>query len=271
MIKKMLMLAIFLLNGCGYLSTKVGVIKIKGVIADADDIIKQIDIFINDADVKGIMVFINSPGGGVGASQEIYYALKRAKSKGKKIVVYMQGIAASGGYYVSLPANKIVAAPGTITGSIGVIMEYPVVKKLFDKIGIDYVVIKSKPHKDIASPFRYPDDDEKMLLKNTILDVYDQFITDVADNRGIPKDSVEKIADGRVITGRQAKEYGLIDATGGRDVAIDIMKKVLNLNVDDKIELIEIKKKKSLVEFLMENAVNRFVLPKIEYRFRLPE
>ena len=174
---------------------------------------------MKDSSIKALVLRVDSPGGGVVPSQEIYNEIKRFAAK-KKVVVSMGSLAASGGYYISAPAGKIVANPGTITGSIGVIMEVPNVKVLMEKIGVKTEVIKSGKHKDIASPFRGIGKEEREILQGVMDDVHEQFIAAVAEGRKMPIDKVREIADGRVFSGRQAVKAGLVDEIGDLDYAV---------------------------------------------------
>jgi len=147
-------------------------------------------------------------------AHEIYTELKRVSKSGKPVVVSMGTVAASGGYYVSAPADRIVANPGTLTGSIGVIMELPILRGLLEKLGMKVEVVKSREHKDIGSPFRDMTAGDRALLQGVVADVYEQFIAVVSEEREIPLDSVRRFADGRILTGRQALELGLVDTLG---------------------------------------------------------
>lgn len=199
----------------------VGVVEINNIIFSSKDIIRDIKLFGDDPSVKAIILRINSPGGIVAASQEIYDAVKRQQEK-KPIITSMESVAASGAYYIALPSDIIVANPGTITGSIGVIMEWPVLEKLLQKVGIEFEVVKSKEHKDIGSSHRRLNEREKELMQALVTDVYDQFLEVTSDHRDMPLDTISKYADGRVFTGRQAKELGFIDTLGSFEVAVEI-------------------------------------------------
>ncbi len=200
---------------------KIGVIEIVGVISSADEVIKDLRQFLNDDSIKAIIVRIDSPGGAVGASQEIYQALKQARQK-KPVIASMESVAASGGLYVTLGASRILAMPGTLTGSIGVMMQVPNIKGLLDKVGVKAQVLKSGPYKDAGSIFRPLKEEEKKVLMGTINDIYQQFIEAISESRHIPLAKVKTFADGRVFTGRQAKKYGLIDELGNFERAIEI-------------------------------------------------
>jgi len=191
-----------------------GYIEIKGTIVDATETVRQLKSLEHNPLVKGILIRVDSPGGMTSPSHEIYEEICRIRNGGMPIIVSMGSLAASGGYYVSAPATRIVANPQTLTGSIGVIMEFPVVKGLMDKVGIKVEVVKSRIHKDIGSPFRDMTDQDRELLQGVVTDAYDQFVSIVSTERKIPKDSVLAFADGRIMTGRQALAYGLVDTLG---------------------------------------------------------
>jgi protease-4 len=198
---------------------KIGIVEIKGVITEATPIIEQIQEFQKNKRVKAIVLRINSPGGAVGPSQEIYTEVRRA-AKELPIVASLGSVAASGGYYVACAANKIVASPGTITGSIGVLMEFANIQMLLEKIGLKGVIIKSGEHKDIGSPLREMSPEDKKILQDLIDDVHEQFIQAVAESRMLPQDTVRVLSDGRIISGQQAQTLGLVDQMGNFHDAI---------------------------------------------------
>ncbi|AXN37877.1 signal peptide peptidase SppA [Peribacillus butanolivorans] len=175
-------------------------------------------------DIKGIILRVNSPGGGVVESAEIYDKILDIKKVKKPVYVSMGSMAASGGYYISAPADKIYASPETMTGSLGVIMHGYNYEKLAKKYGVEFETIKSGPHKDIMSPSREMTDEEREILQNMIDNSYDQFVKIIADGRGMTEKEVRKIADGRIYDGRQAKENHLIDDFGHLDDVIAAMK-----------------------------------------------
>jgi protease-4 len=176
--------------------------------------VRQLKWLEANSSVKGILLRIDSPGGIVTPSHEIYSELIRIRDEGLTVVVSMGTIAASGGYYIAAPADLIVASPQTLTGSIGVIMEFPVVRGLMDKVGVNVEVVKSREQKDIGSPFRDMTDKDRELLQGVVTDAYEQFVAIVSTERDIPEDSVRAFADGRIMTGRQALELGLVDTLG---------------------------------------------------------
>ena len=201
------------------LGDKVGVIEVFGVIADSKQIIEQLHDFRDNDSVKAIVLRIDSPGGGVGPSQEIHDEVKVVDAL-KPVVVSMGSVAASGGYYIAAPAREVLANPGTITGSIGVIMEFANFQELLEKIGLSSVVVKSGKHKDIGSPTREMTAADREILQELIDDVHSQFVTSVADGRGLDQEIVASIADGRIFSGRKAMELGLVDKMGNLEVAI---------------------------------------------------
>jgi len=204
---------------------KVALVRIEGPIVDSKNPIDEIKEYMKDPSVKAIVLRVDSPGGAVAPSQEIYEEVRKAVAK-KKIVVSMGSLAASGGYYISAPASRIVANPGTLTGSIGVIMEIPNLEGLMNKVGVKTEVIKSGRHKDIASVFRGIGREEREILQGVLDDVHDQFIKAVAEGRKMLPDQVKKLADGRIFTGKQAVGIGLVDELGNLEDAIKVAAKL---------------------------------------------
>jgi protease-4 len=198
---------------------RVALIRIEGMIIDSKDTIDEIKEYAKDPSIKAIVLRINSPGGAVAPAQEIYEEVRKAVTK-KKIIVSMGSIAASGGYYIASPATRIIANPGTLTGSIGVIMEIPNIEGLMSKLGIKTEVVKSGRHKDIASLFRGIKKEEREILQKVLDNVHEQFIMAVAEGRKMLHDDVKKIADGRIFTGEQALKAGLIDELGNLEDAV---------------------------------------------------
>ncbi|MBF0449363.1 MAG: signal peptide peptidase SppA [Candidatus Magnetomorum sp.] len=198
---------------------KVGIIEIDGVISDALPTIRDLQYFRKNDLVKAILIRINSPGGGVAPSQEIYREIQKTKSV-KTVIASMGTVAASGGYYIASAANGIVASSGTITGSIGVIMGFTNLESLFQKIGLKTSVVKSGKLKDIGSPTRPMTPEEESFLNNFVSEIHEQFIHDVSKGRNIPIEDIRTIADGRILTGDQAKQHNLIDRIGNYEDAI---------------------------------------------------
>ncbi|MEE9554317.1 MAG: signal peptide peptidase SppA [candidate division Zixibacteria bacterium] len=218
--------------GFGSLSGRLAQVDIKGVIIDSEDIVRQVKKYQEDSSVKGLVLRVDSPGGGVAASQEIYDQLMKFKDDGKIIIVSMGAVAASGGYYVACAADSIVANPGTITGSIGVILSYPVAEQLMDKVGMKMEVIKSGRLKDVGNYAREATPEDRKMLQALIDDTYEQFVDVVAVSRGMEIDLVKRYADGSVFTGRQANEFGLIDKLGTLEDAIVMAGELADLGDD---------------------------------------
>jgi protease-4 len=230
----------------------VGVVEVEGVIVDSKKIIEQLTAFHEDGAIKAIVLRIDSPGGGVGPSQEIYDEVKRIDAD-KPIVASMGSVAASGGYYIAAPARLIFANPGTITGSIGVIMEFTNFQELLEKIGLHSQVVKSGKHKDIGSPVRPMTDEDRAILQALIDDVHSQFIASVAAGRHLDPQKVRVLADGRIFTGRQARELGLIDELGSLEAAV---RRAGELGgIDGKPEVVyPPSEKPKLIDFLIQEA-----------------
>jgi protease-4 len=199
----------------------VGVVELKGLIVSSEQVLKHLTEFRNNPNVKSIVLRIESPGGAVGAAQEIYQEIKRTNEV-KPVVASMGSMGASGGYYAALGADTIMANPGTMTGSIGVIVKFPNLEGLFEKIGYKSQVIKSGPLKDIGASNRPLSEDERKIMQDLIDNVYNQFVRDIAAARSMPEETIFELADGRVYTGEQALEAGLIDSLGNFTDAITI-------------------------------------------------
>ena len=199
---------------------RVGIVDIIGVIQSSQNIIKQIKSFRDDKHTRGIILRIDSPGGAVGPSQEIYDEVLKTRKSGKIIYASMGTLAASGGYYIASAADQIFANPGTLTGSIGVIMAFSNAQGLLEKIGLKPEIIKAGEYKDIGSPTRSMNQTEKSLLQDVVTDVHQQFIEAIANGRGMSIAEITKIADGRIFTGRQAYSLKLVDQLGGLQATI---------------------------------------------------
>ncbi|HWP35040.1 MAG TPA: signal peptide peptidase SppA [Thermodesulfobacteriota bacterium] len=200
---------------------RVAVVEITGVIVDAGETVQALRRHAKDRSVRAVVLRIDSPGGGVGASQEIYEEVERLRTRaGKTVVASMGAVAASGGYYIALAADRIVANPGTITGSIGVIVQLFNLEGLGEKVGVRATVIKSGPFKDIGSPARPLTEEDRRILQGVVDDVYEQFVAAVRERRGLSEAEVRRLADGRILSGRQAKAAGLVDRLGNLWTAI---------------------------------------------------
>lgn len=240
---------------------QVGVIEITGVITDPKETLTQLKEFRNNKDVKAIVLRINSPGGGVGPSQEIYEEVRKT-SRVKKIVASMGAIAASGGYYVASAADHIMASPGSITGSIGVIMEFANFQELFKKIGVSAFVLKSGEYKDIGFPLRKMTPQEKALLQAFIDNVHQQFVAAVAQGRKISKEKIQAIADGRILSGEQAKVLGLLDSLGNFEDAIAMAANLGGIKGEPSVVYAK-KRKFSLLQYLLGSSTWTGVLDQI--------
>lgn len=199
----------------------VGIIELKGLIVTSEQVLKNLTSFRNNPNIKSIILRIESPGGSVGASQEIFEDIKRT-NKVKPVVASMGSVGASGGYYAALGAEKIIANPGTMTGSIGVIVKFPNLEGLFEKIGYKSVVVKSGAMKDVGASNRPLSSDERALIQGLIDNVFNQFVKAVAENRVMPEETVKELADGRIFSGEQAFEAGLIDGLGNFTDAVSM-------------------------------------------------
>ncbi len=233
-------------------SGRVALVKIEGVLLTSDHVVDELHDYAEDSSIKAIVIRIDSPGGGVVPSQEIYNAVKYARKEGKKVVVSMGSVAASGGYYVAAAADKIVANPGTLTGSIGVKMEFANLEKLLEKIGVQGMVVKSGEYKDIGSPYRTMTETEKKLLQGVIDDVHSQFITAVAEGRKLQEADVRAIADGRIFTGQQALALKLVDQMGDLNESIQVAGSLAGIK--GKPTVIEKRKKIPFFEYLKEES-----------------
>mgnify|MGYP006359352025 FL=1 len=240
---------------------RVALIRIEGVILDAQATISELKQYSETPLVKAIVLRIDSPGGGVVPSQEIHDAVKRVKNKSNKAVIASMGtVAASGGYYIAAATDRIIANPGTLTGSIGVIMEMANFEGLMKKVGVEGVVIKSGRFKDVGSPLRKMSDEERKLLQSVMDDVHHQFIQAVADGRSLEVSDVEPLADGRIYTGRQAKEARLVDELGDLDDAIHIAADIAGMEGEPKV--VEPRKRFSFRDIIESRWAS--VFPKLE-------
>ena len=212
------------LTGGGF--KKLGLVRVEGVIDKSYDIVKQLRLFRLDNSIAGVLLRVDSPGGATAPSQEIFAEVSRFN---KPLVVSMGSLAASGGYYISSPASRIFADPGTLTGSIGVIMQIPLYQGLAKKIGVEMRILKAGKYKDMANSFRPMSDQERLILQSLLDDTHEQFISDVARSRGLEYDSVAAIADGRVFTGRQAIAVHLVDTLGGYEDALSFLREKTGL------------------------------------------
>ena len=193
---------------------RIAVVPLRGVIGDDQRVLRQIRDYRRDRSVKGFVLYVDSPGGGVAPSQSLYRELLRVREDGLPVIAAIGSVGASGAYYAALAADSIIAMPGSLIGSIGVIMQFPNARELLDRVGLKFEVVKSGEHKDLGSPYREFSEADRALLQEVVDDVYEQFVDVVAEERGLSRDSVMKVADGRLLSGRRALQYGLIDGHG---------------------------------------------------------
>ncbi len=277
--KRLLFLALILLALVGISSitsewvqqgtkNRIGIVDITGLISDSQYIVNQVKKFRQDKRIRGIILRINSPGGAVGPSQEIYDEVLKTRESGKTIYASMGALAASGGYYIASAAEKIFANPGTLTGSIGVIMVFSNAKGLMEKIGLQPEIVKAGEYKDIGSPARAMTQKERNLLQSVVTDVHQQFIEAVANGRNISVAEVTKIADGRILTGRQAYSLNLVDQMGGLQVSIDQLAHKVGIIGSPKI--IKETPRVGFLDWVLKSTVNqslinRSSIPSLQY------
>src|SRR5262249_24861394 len=214
---------------------RVGVVEVTGVIADSKTTLRELREFEEEPRIRAVVVRIDSPGGSVGPSQEILEAMQRLQKK-KHVLAIMGSIAASGGFYIAMGGEKIFANPGTLTGSIGVISEFPNVTGLLKWAGVDMRTITAGKLKDAGSPFREMSSEERSYFQAMLDDVHGQFIAAVAESRKLPEDQIRKVADGRVFTGRKAKDLKLVDELGGLPDAVREAGKLAGIRGEPRIE-----------------------------------
>jgi protease-4 len=234
---------------------RVGVVEVKGIIVESKPIVDQLIRFKKNRNIKGIILRIDSPGGGVAPAQEIYEEIGKIK-KEKRVVASMESVGASGGYYIACAADRIVANPGTITGSIGVITEFVNVEELLRKVGVKSFVVKSGKHKDIMSPTREPTEEDRKILQEVIDNIHNQFIDAVAKGRKIDREKIAEIADGRIFSGQQARDLGLVDVLGNFQDAVSLTAQLAGIEGEPAIVYAE-KKKPSLLDFFVQETISR--------------
>ncbi|MFQ5896719.1 MAG: signal peptide peptidase SppA [Candidatus Methylomirabilia bacterium] len=241
---------ISLIEGSGFPGgQKLAVVELGGVILDSEPVVRELRGHAEDSAVRAVVLRINSPGGVVAPTQEMYAAVLRLRQAGKPVVASLGAVAASGGYYVATAADRIYASPGTLTGSIGVVMQLPNVEGLLKRIGIDYVVVKSGRYKDVGNFARTMSPEERRILQALLDNVYDQFVEAVAEGRKMRKAKVLRFADGRIVSGQQAKELGMVDELGGLEEAIQGAAKLAGLG--EKPTVIRPRRRFSLLDFLL--------------------
>jgi protease IV len=235
---------------------RLGLVKIEDAIFSSEDFVEQIKKMEKAPSVKGLLLRLNTPGGGIAASQEVYQAVLDFKKSKKPVYVSMGTMSASGGYYIACAADSIFANPGSITGSIGVIMEFPQVDKLMEKIGLQLEVIKSGAMKDAGSPHRALTSEEKRYLNDLIQDAYGQFLDAVAAHRPISRETLKPLADGRLFTGRQALENKLVDGLLSYEQTVEKLRRDCKLPED--AEITELPKKEEWWKKILESSAKSF-------------
>jgi protease-4 len=247
----LLLLGVSRIGGLSFSMTgKVAVIPIAGMISDSEPVIEQLKKFGSDNAVKAVVLRINSPGGGVAPSQEIYEEVRKLNAR-KPVLASMGAIAASGGYYIAAATRKVYANPGTMTGSIGVVMPFVSFKDLVEKIGLKGMAVKSGEFKDIGSPLREMTPGDRQVLQSVVDNVHMQFVDAVSAGRKLPREDVMKIADGRILTGEQAKALGLVDALGNLEDTVAEAGRMGGISGEPKV-VTPPKRKISLLDILRE-------------------
>ena len=209
---------------------KVAVVEIEGIIVDGAAAVRELREHADNPSIKAVVLRINSPGGVVAPTQEIFAAIQRARKAGKPVVASLGAVAASGGYYVAVAADRIYANPGTLTGSIGVVMQLANLEGLLKKVGVDYVVVKAGAYKDVGNFARTMSPEERKMLQALLDDVYSQFVEAVSEGRGLEKKDVLAFAEGRIYSGQQALALKMVDELGGFEEAVEAAGKLANIS-----------------------------------------
>jgi protease-4 len=243
---------------------KIALVELKGTINSSEDVVSQLKKHRENRSIKAIVLRVDSPGGAVVPSQEIYEEVKKTRDAGKPIIVSMGSLAASGGYYVSCGATKIVANRGTLTGSIGVISQFIQVEQLLDKIGIGSATVKSGKLKDSGSPFRKFTEEDRKYWEGLIRDTYNQFVTVVERERHIPRKKLLGIADGRVFSGEQALEAGLVDTLGTYEDAVRIAADMAGIHGEPVVVKIRDRRPFGIFDLLFRSARENLLEAKSE-------
>ncbi|MCP4583942.1 MAG: signal peptide peptidase SppA [candidate division Zixibacteria bacterium] len=253
---------------------KVAIVELAGVIESSEGIVRQLKKYDDDNSVSAIVLRINSPGGAVAPSQEIYDQVLKARENGMFVVASLSSIAASGGYYVACAADTIIANPGSLTGSIGVVLSYLTFEGLMDKIGVAYEVVKSGDLKDVGNYSREMTQKEREMLQAALDDVHSQFIITVAESRNMDIEQVEDIADGSIFTGNQSMELGLVDKLGTLEDAISLAGIMADLGEDPRV-VKEYPRRRNFLDYLAEEVASYLNIkvpnktwPKLEYIYK---
>ena len=252
-------------------SGEIALVRIQGMLMDSQNIVRQLSDYRHNPGVRGILLRIDSPGGAVAPAQEIYSEIMKLRADHKTVYASMGTVAASGGYYIACAADYVLANPGTLTGSIAAVMVFSNIEELTNKIGVKPVIIKSGKYKDVGSPLRAMNPEERKLLQNVVDDVHQQFVQAVAKGRGLSVSEVKEIADGRIMTGQQALKLKLIDEIGGLEKTIELLAK--KIGVEGRPKVIEEKEKTPFFDWLLQSSLSsRLIetlipasLPRLQY------
>jgi protease IV len=268
-----ILLAIVIVSQAAYLLSKnsiksfdyIGVIRIEDEIVSSENVIAQLKEYKNDFLVKAVVIRLDSPGGEVAPTQEIYEEVLKLRKAGKKTVASMAGTACSGAYYIACACDSIVANPGTITANIGVRMGFPNVEELMKKVGVKFNTIKSGAYKDMGSVTRTMSEEERQILQAVIDSSYHQFVTAVARGRGMTYDRALALADGRIVTGEMAKGQGMVDVLGNFEDSIELAKRISGVKDEPGIREWKEKKRKGLLERVLGDALGLPSRPSARY------
>ena len=252
-------------------SGEIALVRIQGMLMDSQNIVRQLSDYRHNPGVRGILLRIDSPGGAVAPAQEIYSEIMKLRADHKTVYASMGTVAASGGYYIACAADYVLANPGTLTGSIAAVMVFSNIEELTNKIGVKPVIIKSGKYKDVGSPLRAMNPEERKLLQNVVDDVHQQFVQAVAKGRGLSVSEVKEIADGRIMTGQQALKLKLIDEIGGLEKTLELLAK--KIGVEGRPKVIEEKEKTPFFDWLLQSSLSsRLIetlipasLPRLQY------
>jgi protease-4 len=231
---------------------KVAVVEIEGIIVDGASAVRELREHAENPSIKAVVLRVNSPGGVVAPTQEIFAAIQRARKAGKPVVATLGAVAASGGYYVAAAADRIYANPGTLTGSIGVVMQMANIEGLLKKVGVEYVVVKAGSYKDVGNFARTMSPEERKMLQALLDDVYSQFVDAVAEGRGLERSEVLAFAEGRIYSGQQALALKMVDEMGGFEDAVEAAGKLANISGRPKLVY---PRKKFSFKDLLENRL----------------
>ena len=252
-------------------SGEIALVRIQGMLMDSQNIVRQLSDYRHNPGVRGILLRIDSPGGAVAPAQEIYSEIMKLRADHKTVYASMGTVAASGGYYIACAADYVLANPGTLTGSIAAVMAFSNIEELTNKIGVKPIIIKSGKYKDVGSPLRAMNPEERKLLQNVVDDVHQQFVQAVAKGRGLSVSEVKEIADGRIMTGQQALKLKLIDEIGGLEKTLELLAK--KIGVEGRPKVIEEKEKTPFFDWLLQSSLSsRLIetlipasLPRLQY------